>query len=369
MARPWSLLKGCALGGLAAVVIVILVISATIGVTETVCRGAAATDGAPDSVTWHTALLPEETRNEVDSYISYPEWSIVYAYDDFAAVTRRGSESDFHYLESIRSFWSSLCAVKRIAPQHGQVALDYNAMLYIIGPSFTAEMAAKGLYERSIGALTAWIRGPTRTPEDEFALRAADDYAQFLRQTPWFAYPFFDTLKRFWTEVPLTGGNPVRKIERRIGLSLEYGFKTIYAKVIGLLAGISPAELRIRSVVVNLDASDIAAEPRIALVRKNGNQSVIETPRYQAFTEILQKLAERDRDVSEIAGNRAILVTAVSPKCTPFALEEFKALFTMPIQARPGWCRYALDVRVPRLTFLFRSLSQTKYEVEHVFDY
>jgi hypothetical protein len=369
MARRRSLLKRCALGGLAVVVIVIVVMSATIGVTETVCRGAAGKDGAPDDAAWHTVLLPEETRNEVDSYITYPEWSIVYAYDDFAAVTRRGSESDFRYLESIRGFWTALCAVKRVASQHGQVALDNNAMLYIIGPSFTAEMAAKGLYENSIGALTAWIRGSTRTPEDEFALSVADDYARFLRQTPWYAYPFFDTLKRFWTDVPLTGGNPIRKIERRIGLSLEYGFKAIYAKAIGLLAGLSPAELRITSVVMNLDASDIAAEPRIALVRKNGNQSVIETPRYQAFTEILQKLAERDRDVSEIAGNRAILVTALSPQCTPFALEGFKTLFTVPIQARPGWCRYALDVRVPRLTFLFRSLAQTRYEVEHVFDY
>jgi hypothetical protein len=369
MARRWSLLKGCALGGLATLLIVILVLTATIGVTETVCRGAAAKDGGSGDVTWHTVLLPDETRNEVDSYITYPEWSVVYAYDDFAAVTRRGSESDFHYLESIRGFWTSLCAVKRVAPRHGQVTFDYNAMLYIIGPSFTAEMAAKGLYENSIGALTAWIRGPARTPEDEFALSMADDYAQFLRQTPWFAYPFFDRLKRFWTEVPLTGGNPVRKIERRIGLSLEYGFKAIYARVIGLLAGLSPAELRIRSVVVNLDVSDIAAEPRISLVRKNGNQSVIETPRYQAFTEILQKLAARDRDVSEIAGNRAILVTALSPQCAPFDLQEFKALFTVPIQARAGWCRYALDVRVPRLTFLFRSLSQTRYEVEHVFDY
>ncbi len=242
-------------------------------------------------------------------------------------------------------------------------------MLYIIGPSFTAEMAAKGLYENTIGALTAWMRGPTRTPEDEFALSVADDYALFLRQTPWFAYPFFDVLKRFWTQVPLRGSNPIRKIERRIGLSLEYGFKAIYAKAIGVLAGIAPPALRIRSVIVDLDPTDIAAEPRMALVRKDGNLSVIETPRYQAFTEIALKVAERGRDFSEIAGNRHILVTVLSPQCAPFPLEAFPALFTVPLQSRPGWCRYALDVQVPRLTFLFRSLAKTTYEVEHVFDY
>jgi hypothetical protein len=208
-----------------------------------------------------------------------------------------------------------------------------------------------------------------RTPEDEFALRVADDYAHFLRQTPWFDYPFFDTLKRFWTEVPLRGGNPIRKVERRIGLSLEYGFKAVYAKAIGALAGISPAELRIRSAIVDLGTADIAAEPRITLVRKNGNLSLIDTPRYQAFTEILLKLAERGRDVSEIAGNRHILVTVLSPQCAPFALEGFHTLFIVPIQSRPGWCRYALDAPVPRLTSFVRSLSNTTYEVEHVFDY
>ena len=369
MARRRSRLTRFALGGVVAIVVVILVMGVTIGVTETVCRGPAVRAVAAEDANWHTVLSPDETRSEVDSYITYPEWSIVYAYDDFAAVTRRGSESDFGYLESIRGFWTSLCAVKRVAPQHGQVTLDYNAMLYIIGPSFTAEMAAKGLYEDTIGALTAWIRGPQRTPEDEFALSVADDYAHFLRQTPWYEYPFFPTLKRFWTEVPLTGGNPVRKIERRIGLSIEYAFKAVYAKAIGVLAGVSPDALRIRSVVVDLDPSDVAAEPRIEVVRKNANLSIIETPRYQAFTEILEKLAERGRDISEIAGNRNILVTVLSPQCAPFALEEFKTLFIVPIQVRPGWCRYALDVRVPRLTFLFHSLAPIKYEVEHVFDY
>jgi hypothetical protein len=364
-----SLRARCALGGLAAAVIVILVVSVTIGVTETVCRGGVITDAPADDAKWHTVLSTDEVRNEVDSYLTYPEWAIVYAYDDFAAVVRRGSESDFRYLDSIRSFWTSLCAVKRIASSHGEVTLDTNAMLYIIGLSFTAEMAAKGLYENSIGALTAWIRGPTRTPEDEFALTMADDYSRFLRQTPWYAYPFLETLKRFWTEVPGQGGNPVRKIERRIGLSLEYGFKAAYAKAIGLLAGISPAALSIRSVVLDLGAADIAAEPRISLLRKSDNLSVIETPRYQAFTDILLKLAGRARDLSEIAGNRRILVTVLSPQCDRFAMDGFQTLFIVPIQSRPGWCRYALDVRVPRLTDLLRSLSKTTYEIEHVFDY
>lgn len=369
MASRRSRLTRCAIGVLAAPMILILFASVTIGVTETVCSGEVLSKTEVDDAKWRTILLPDETRNEVDSYLTYPEWAIVYAYDDFAAVVRRGSESDFRYLDSIRGFWSSLCPVKRTASSHGAVTLDTNAMLYIIGFSFTAEMAAKGLYENSIGAVTAWIRGPTRTSEDEFALKTADDYSRFLRQTPWYAYPFVDTLKRFWMETPFRGGNLIRKIERRVGLSIEYGFKAIYAKGIGFLAGMSPAALRIRTVVVDLDAADIVAEPRISLIRKSANLSVIETPRYQEFTEVLLALADRGREISEIAGNRQVLVTILSPQCQSFAGEGFRTLFIVPIQSRPGWCRHALDMDMPHLTKFARNRSKATYEIEHVFDY
>ena len=36
-------------------------------------------------------------RREADSYLSFPEWHIVYAYEDLAGVLRRGNESDFAY--------------------------------------------------------------------------------------------------------------------------------------------------------------------------------------------------------------------------------------------------------------------------------
>ena len=127
-------------------------------------------------------------------------------------------------------------------------------MLYTIGLSFAAEMGLKGLYELTIGRFTAWFRGPKRTPEDEFALAVAEDYAAFLRQTPWYEYPFGSKLAQFWIETPMAYGSAVRKLERRIALSLEYGGKAVYAKLIGLGAAASPAPLTIRSVVKGLDA-------------------------------------------------------------------------------------------------------------------
>ena len=105
--------------------------------------------------------------------MSYPEWYIVHAYTDLAGVTRQSSESAFDYFASITGFWRSLCRATRAASRVGPVTADQKTTNYIIGISFTAEMAIIGGYERSIGAVTAWLRGPRRTAEDEFAAATA----------------------------------------------------------------------------------------------------------------------------------------------------------------------------------------------------
>ena len=305
-----------------------------------------------------------------DSYLTFPEWYIVYAYDDLAGVTRAASESSFGYVASIRGFWTSLCGVTEAASAVGPVTRDQRITNYIIGVSFTAELAIKGLWERTVGALAVLARGASRTPEDEFALRLLDDYAASLRQTPWYQYPFGPELARFWRETPLTGGNPVRKIERRIALTLEYGVKAVYAKAIGWLAGYSPADLRIMSVVRGLDESDLAADRRITRRADLGDGLVlIETPRYQEFTEIVRGLAARDRSVEEIAGNRRILATVLAPAGTSRETAGAREIFSLDIQSRPGWRRSGFDVEVPQLTRLISAVESRGAVFEHAYDY
>ena len=333
--------------------------------TEAACRGTRVADPAP----FQSALEPADRREEVNTYLTYPEWSIVHAYEDLAGVTRRGSESDFAYFHSIGSYWSSLCSITRLASSRGSIGLDYKVMLYTIGVSFAAEMGLEGAYELTIGRLTAWIRGPQRTPEDEFALAVAEEYAAFLRQTPWYDFPFATRLWQFWARTPLLGGNPVRKVERRISLSLEYAAKAVYARVIALGAAATPAPLRLRSVVAGVDASDVAADSRISIVRTLGDGvSVIETPRYRAFTEILGGLAARGRNIVEIAGNDDVLITVLTPHLGAVG-KLGTQLFEVPVQTRPGWRRFGLDVKVSSLASIIRQLGESGMELEHVYDY
>ena len=313
--------------------------------------------------------IPGYQRAEGDSYLTFPEWYIVYAYDDLAGVTRQSSESGFDFVQSIIGFWTSLCRSTATAGAIGPVTLDQRITNYIIGLSFTTEMALKGVYERTIGALTALARGAARTPEDEFALRLLDDYAAFLRQMPWYRYPFGLELARFWKETPLSGGNPVRKFERRIALTLEYTAKLVYAQAIGWLAGYSPADMAIMSVVDRFDDA-VAVDKRIRKVADlDGGFALIETARYQEFTDILRDLGARGRSLSEIAGNHRILVTILARSQVAVEATGANEIFSIPIQSRPGWRRIGLDVQVARLTQMISALERGGAVFEHAYDY
>lgn len=307
-------------------------------------------------------------RDEINTYLTYPEWSIVHAYEDFAGVVRARGESGFAYFSSIGGYWCNLCRMAEHASARGRISGNVKAMLYIIGVSFSAEMGVKGLYELTVGRLTEWLRGGTPTPEDRFALAVAEDYARFLRQTPWYEYPFWTTLRRFWAEVPWREGNGVRKVERRVALSLEYGFKAAYARAIAALAGMAPAQLRIRSVVRGLDQGDLAADRRIQRIetRRDGT-SIIETPRYRELTEIMVGLAARGRDIVEIAGNDDIFVTVLVPPDGGTITGE--RLITVPLQGNPGWRRDGIAIKVSALADLVRSLGRSGARFEHAYDY
>jgi hypothetical protein len=311
-------------------------------------------------------------RRESDSYLSFPEWHIVYAYEDFAGVLRSGNESDFAYGRQITGFWRSLCGLSRVVTSRGAVGLDTKVMLYTIGWSFTTELALKGAYEKTVGRVFEWLRGAGKTAEDEFAARDMRTYAGFLRQTPWYEYPFGTRLATFWRTTSLRGDHLPRKLERRAVITGEYGAKALYGALIGYASAtaLGVSDLEIHTVVVGLEPGDAVQEPEIKIVRElGGGRTLIRTPRYQAYTDLLVRLARRGRDVAEIAGNRRILVTVLAPSGPRPPLTGTTELFEVSIQSRPDRRRLALDVAVEHLAAAIRTLERTGASIEHIYDY
>ncbi len=170
-------------------------------------------------------------RAEGNSLLTYPEWYIVHAYTDLAGVTRQSSEVRYKY-GTARSpgFWTSLCRATETARKIGPVTVDQRITNYVIGVELFPRNGRAGQPdERSIGALTALMRGDKRTPRTNSTRAFWTITPAFLQQTPWYEHPFKATLVRFWRETPGSSVSLVRSLERRFALSLEYGLKGLYA--------------------------------------------------------------------------------------------------------------------------------------------
>ena len=362
--RRWAKRLGLAFAVIAGV------LTAPIVWIEAGCRSAR--DAAPGAPPALVSDEPGYARRESDSYLSYPEWHIVYAYEDLAGVLREGDESDFAYGSQIAGFWRSFCALNRVVTARGGTGLDTKVMLYTIGWSFTAELGIKGAYEKTAGRLFEWLRGPGKTGEDAFAARDLAGYAAFLHQTPWYEYPFGARVAAFWREAGWGGGRWLRKLERRAVFTAEYGVKAVYGWLIGRASqtALGAADLEIKTVVTGLAAEDVARDSRIRVVRSlGGGRTLILTPRYQAYTDLVVDLARRGRNVDEIAGNRRIFATVLAFGARPPAVAGMEVLFALPVQSRPGWQRVGLDGAVAGLAAAIRSLEASGAVVEHVYDY
>lgn len=311
-------------------------------------------------------LAPAERRNEARTWLTYPEWHIVYSAESLGKhLVAGGKPSDYAYMRDVGAFWRSTCAVNRIAaarPGGG----DAKVMIYTIGLSFTAEMAIKAAWENTIGAFYEWASGHT-SADDRYSARVQADYAAFMHQVPWYEFGFGEALAGLWqTNEPEQFG---RHWERRVALSMEYGMKAGYAKLLGAASGaaLGRDELTLRFVTPAAPGTIAAIDPRLKPVRRTADgQTLVEAPRYAVFTELLGKLAAANVPLTDIAGNDEIFLTVLVREGTrvPGA-----SAFSMALGERPGWRRVGVTVRVTDLPATMRAVQAAGGTVEHVHDY
>jgi hypothetical protein len=305
-------------------------------------------------------------RSEANSYLTYPEWHIVYAYEGLAEKLKTADEYAFDYFSSIKGFWSSACALTRAAGTHGAADFNTRGTMHVIGVSFTAELAFKALYEETIGRLFAVIRGPQKSAQDNYAAEMAADYGAFLQQTPWYKYDFNKANETLLAKPVDT----IRGRERRLALGLEWRGKAAYAGVIAQAAGAAgAATLTIRSLVSGIPVDQLASIEGVSIIQTQTQGVLIETPRYRAFTKILTQIAMAGGTIVEIAGNDDVMVTVIAGSDAEFKLPSGVSL--IKAVGRDGFDtqRILLDVRMSELAPLMRTLSVGDVRLEHVYDY
>jgi hypothetical protein len=314
-------------------------------------------------------LLPaQDRRPEARTWLTYPEWHIVYSAESFGRHLAAGRPpSAYGYGSDIKGFWSAYCALNR-ATQGSSDAGAAKVMIYTIGISYTAELAVKALYEGTIGRLSEWIGG-WRSADDRHAAKVQQSYGAFMHETPWYRFPFDAAFGQLWaTDEP---EHHLRHWERRFALSAEYGVKAGYAKLIDSASGAALGRdaLMLRFVARGTADQVRAVDPRLKPVRAlPGGLLIVEAPRYAQFSDLLAKLAKSPVELVEIAGNDDIFVTLAVPGSWR-GPRDGVVLLSMPIGERPGGRREGLSVKVADLLPLIREVRATGGIVEHVYDY
>ena len=309
-------------------------------------------------------------RNESGTYLTLPEWYIVYSADEYASFVKSRAPSRFPYFSAADQYWryyEQACrATKRVYP----FDLGNHLMLGVIGMSFWAENVAKGLYENTIGVLTENI-GFYHTDEDLFARKTAQEYAEFIHATPWYEFPFATKLKRLWTQTPLWGPEPVRKWERRLVLSVEYTVKALYGWVIGLgTRSVYQPEDLVTHAWLDDAPERIFADTRIRKVKTLGPRSyIVALPRYAAFTPVVTALVKQGVRFHDLAGNNEILLTAIAPRELDLHAMSGGIVLSEEILTNPATKRIGVRVPVRTLHVILTDLPTHGASVEHLYDY
>src|SRR6267378_7147204 len=164
-----------------------------------------------------------------DSYFSYPEWYIVWRYEERAQYLPKNLPSGFPYFASIGQYWKSYCFICGLTQSRHQFNFGDHLSSFVLGGSFALEYSIRGAYEQTIGRLSEWTCSHELVEEDGYAARVAREYADFVYIRPFYEFHFAHALKQLWKETPLWGKHPIRKWERKFILSVDYGIEAIYA--------------------------------------------------------------------------------------------------------------------------------------------
>ncbi|HLJ30585.1 MAG TPA: hypothetical protein VKY85_28025 [Candidatus Angelobacter sp.] len=319
-----------------------------------------------------TAAINGYSRPEDDTFLGYPEWYIVWSYQEKADFQEKNLPSGFLYFAAMRQYWRSYCCVSRLTRGKYGFNGGEQVMLAVIGTSFSAEYILKGIYEKTVGRVSEWTSHHEPVEEDQYAYKVAREYADFVHSRPFYEFHFARQVSGLWRDTHLWGTHPVRKWERKLFLTLDYTVEAFYCwlieKATHLTYGIEPADTY--AWIDHARPEALQQLSRVKVVKDAGSGAfIVDLPRYQEFTGAALELAQRDIHFVEIAGNSQILVSALAPASWNYRHPDAQQLFSTPILTRPEVKRVVLRCDVTSLHILLNTIRAEGTTIEHIYDY
>lgn len=314
----------------------------------------------------------DHRRPEDQTYLTFPEWYIVFSADEYAAHLAQKPPSAFPFFASVWQYWKGYAGVCAVTKGNYAFNGGYHLMLYVIGTSFTVENGIKGIYEGTIGRLTEWISSDEVTPEDLLVRQYNQEYGDFIHAIPWFDFPYLAKLYDLWSTTGWWGPNPIRKWERKLALSTELLIKAGYGALIGWGNEVTygAADMEIYVIAEGVTDDILAERPAVHLIEHIDDQrTLITIPHYQPFTDLVPELAKHGVRFVEFAGNDHVMLTAFAPREWQYNLSNAELMFAMEVLIDPARQRLGLNVPVITLHNVLAEMARQGVTVEHIYDY
>ncbi len=298
----------------------------------------------------HPLTPAKDVRPADQTFLTFPEWFLVFSPEEQANYFKHTTATTFPFMNHIKQIWGSYHIINDQIKDNFPTNTGYHFMIWVIGSSATAEYAIKAWYETVIGRITD--TGTPLTEEDKFNAKFTQDYVDFIKDLPWYAFDFKSRLVDLWTNTPFSGDNLLRSMERRYMLTSELLVKYGYGKLIGLgTQGIYEEALLTTAVVLD-------------------NDSLLNLPRYDKFAKAALDVAVSGHSFKEIAGNTsAIMITVMVPAAIEPSFPNTVTVFTQPVASDLRYKRVAVATTVKNLSALLLDLHAKGINVEHVFDF
>lgn len=310
-------------------------------------------------------------RGEAQTFLTVPEWYLVFQPVEYAEYLRaHKNPSTFPFFSSINEYWTLYDRVTKISAASGYPKnSEYLTMLRVIGVSTTVEYLIKGSYEGTIGRLTRWLASDEETPEDALIARAQSAYADLIFNKAWYEFDFSRWIAKMWSDTPFFGKHFLRKLERRLFFTVEFGFKQGYAKLIGF-ASHATYGINHDRIYMTVHAPDGASLPEgVQVVANQGSQQIVSTLRWGPFSEAAPKLAAAGYSFGDISGNHRIVMSVVGPNSEDCSLDGSVELFTSRLVSDGTRIRHVVLADVSQLSSILEALPKSKMRLEHIYDY
>ncbi|MFB0498953.1 hypothetical protein ABID99_005190 [Mucilaginibacter sp. OAE612] len=323
------------------------------------------------SINKHPLTPQAAVRPPDQTFLTYPEWFLVFSPAEQADYFKTHTSTTFPYLKHVDQMWGGYGVMYDQIKGNFPFNTGYHVMIWVIAGSTTVEYGIKSFYETVIGRVTDISPNEEMTAEDKFNADYEYSYVKFIEALPWYEYDFSHQLKMLWSSTSFSGPHLLRKLERRYYLTTELLVKSGYGWLIGLgtKSAYETASLQTAVMMDRLPTGlDTTGFMHNVKVLPNG-MVLANLPRYAEFNTAVNKLAENGVGFTEIAGNKSAIMLTVLTDRPLNVTGNYKILFTQPIFTKPGLSRVAIVTTVGNLSSLVRTLKLKGVTIEHIYDY